>query len=125
MHTLTLSFWKRLFILVFHMERPHGPCSNNYYRVTGDMWTVTLAVSLTITFYYSCSRASLLLLSPSKLVLSSAPKGATDALTPRGLAPRVQVGGVGGRQRSCRLPPQLLSENRFLVKGPLKGPGST
>jgi hypothetical protein len=37
----------------------------------------------------------------------------------------VQMGSLRGRPRRGRFPSELLSETRFMVKGPLKGPGST
>ena len=74
---------------------------------------------------YTCSDVISRSARYSICLLRSLTRFARSLTCPWGLTPRGQMGGVGGRQRSCRLPPQLHSENRFMVEGPLKGPGST
>ena len=65
---------------------------------------------------YTCSDVISRSARYSICLLRSLTRFARSLTCPWGLTPRGQMGGVGGRQRSCRLPPQLLSDR---AAGPL------
>lgn len=113
--------WVHFSISLFSFENTIIACGNEFSKLmcvfSFRIWCILKpnAVREVQCQFRSCgcSTVDLLQIVISITGLGTRPRNYTP-ITPQGLTPRVQKGGVGGRRRSLRLPPQLLSEQ---VKG--------